>query len=123
MPGRAAGREPIYMQVHEAIRRDIERGRFRVGARLPGSRSMAVTLGVSRTVVLMAYEQLEAEGYVQTQGGSGTYVSAAAIEAPSPIETEGNPSASLANIRSRVSRVAWLCRRKRRRSTSTALRT
>lgn len=98
MPGRTAGREPIYMQVHEAIRRDIERGRFRVGARLPGSRSMAVTLGVSRTVVLMAYEQLEAEGYVQTQGGSGTYVSAAAIEAPSPIETEGNPSASLANI-------------------------
>lgn len=59
---------------------------------------MAVTLGVSRTVVLMAYEQLEAEGYVPTQGGSGTYVSAAAIEAPLPIETEGNPSASRANI-------------------------
>lgn len=86
MPGRRGGREPIYMQVYGAIRRDIEAGRFRIGSRLPGSRSMAVTLGVSRTVVLMAYEQLEAEGYVETQGGSGTYVSAVTAEAPPPID-------------------------------------
>jgi len=86
MPGRTTGREPIYMRVHGAIRRDIEVGRFAVGSRLPGSRSMAATLGVSRTVVLMAYEQLESEGYVETQGGSGTYVSAVAIPAPPPID-------------------------------------
>jgi GntR family transcriptional regulator/MocR family aminotransferase len=37
---------------------------------------MAVALGVSRTVVLMAYDQLESEGYLESRSGSGTYVSA-----------------------------------------------
>ncbi|WP_240147845.1 PLP-dependent aminotransferase family protein [Luteibacter yeojuensis] len=66
----------MYVQVAESIRRDIEAGRFQVGACLPGSRSMAIALGVSRTVVLMAYDQLESEGYLETRSGSGTYVSA-----------------------------------------------
>ena len=68
--------EPMYVQIAESIRRDIDSGRFQVGARLPGSRSMAVALGVSRTVVLMAYDQLESEGCLESQSGSGTYVSA-----------------------------------------------
>ena len=68
--------EPMYVQIAESIRRDIDSGRFQAGARLAGSRSMAVALGVSRTVVLMAYDQLESEGYLESQSGSGTYVSA-----------------------------------------------
>ena len=68
--------EPMYLQFAESIRRDIDSGRFQVGARLPGSRSMAVALGVSRTVVLMAFDQLESEGYLESRSGSGTYVSA-----------------------------------------------
>jgi GntR family transcriptional regulator / MocR family aminotransferase len=92
------GREPIYMQVYGAIRRDIEVGRFRIGSRLPGSRSMAVTLGVSRTVVLMAYEQLEGEGYVETRGGSGTYVSAVAIAVPPSIGIDAAQASGLANV-------------------------
>ncbi|WP_245747341.1 PLP-dependent aminotransferase family protein [Frateuria terrea] len=66
----------MYARIAESIRRDIDGGRFKVRARLPGSRSMAVALGVSRTVVLMAYDQLESEGYLDSQSGSGTYVSA-----------------------------------------------
>jgi len=68
--------EPMYVQIAESIRRDVDSGRFQVGACLPGSRSMAVALGVSRTVVLMAYDQLESEGYLESRSGSGTYVSA-----------------------------------------------
>jgi len=67
--------EPMYAQIAGAIRRDIDSGRFQRGARLPGSRSMAVAMGVSRTVVLMAYEQLESEGYLDSLTGSGTFVS------------------------------------------------
>ncbi|MHB1057876.1 MAG: MocR-like pyridoxine biosynthesis transcription factor PdxR [Rhodanobacter sp.] len=67
---------PIYQQVYNAIRQGIEDGRFRIDTRLPGSRSMAAGLGVSRTVALMAYERLESEGYIRSLGGSGTYVSA-----------------------------------------------
>ncbi|SFF51099.1 regulatory protein, gntR family [Dyella marensis] len=37
---------------------------------------MAVALGVSRTVILMAYDQLESEGYLESRSGSGTYVCA-----------------------------------------------
>ncbi|UPG94324.1 PLP-dependent aminotransferase family protein [Luteibacter aegosomatissinici] len=72
----------MYAQVAESIRRDIDSGRFEVGACLPGSRSMALALGVSRTVVLMAYEQLEGEGYLDSRSGSGTYVSARNLAMP-----------------------------------------
>lgn len=75
MTNRRQNDEPMYARIAESIRRDIDSGRFQVGARLPGSRSMAVALGVSRTVVLMAYDQLESEGYLGSQSGSGTYVS------------------------------------------------
>ena len=63
--------EPMYAQIAESVRRDIDAGRFQARARLPGSRSMAVALGVSRTVVLMAYDQLESEGYLVSRSGSG----------------------------------------------------
>lgn len=76
MANRRQSDEPMYARIAESIRRDIDCGRFQVRARLPGSRSMAVALGVSRTVVLMAYDQLESEGYLESQSGSGTYVSA-----------------------------------------------
>lgn len=76
MANRRHNDEPMYVQIAESIRRDIDSGRFQARARLPGSRSMAVALGVSRTVVLMAYDQLESEGYLESESGSGTYVSA-----------------------------------------------
>jgi GntR family transcriptional regulator / MocR family aminotransferase len=76
LANRRGNDEPMYVRIAGSIRRDIDSGRFQVGARLPGSRSMAVALGVSRTVVLMAYDQLESEGYLESQSGSGTYVSA-----------------------------------------------
>lgn len=68
--------QPLYVQIAGSIRRDIDAGRFQAGARLPGSRSIAIALGVSRTVVLMAFDQLESEGYLESRSGSGTYVSA-----------------------------------------------
>lgn len=76
MANRRQDDEPMYVRIAESIRRDIDAGRFQTGARLPGSRSMALALGVSRTVVLMAYDQLESEGYLESRTGSGTYVGA-----------------------------------------------
>lgn len=101
MANRRQNDEPLYVQIAESIRRDIGTGRFQMGARLPGSRSMAVALGVSRTVVLMAYEQLESEGYLDSRSGSGTYVSAqlantqtAAPLAEAPAQTLREPRLS-----------------------------
>lgn len=59
---------------------------------------MAATLGVSRTVVLMAYEQLESEGYVETRGGSGTYVSAVAIETPPRLDIDSGHTDALPDV-------------------------
>jgi GntR family transcriptional regulator/MocR family aminotransferase len=91
----------MYVQIAESIRRDIDSGRFEVGARLPGSRSMAIALQVSRTVVLMAYDQLESEGYLDSRSGSGTYVSARPAGGPAreprseeEVEAPGDPRLS-----------------------------
>lgn len=91
MGNRRRNDEPMYVQIAESIRRDIDSGRFQVGARLPGSRSMAAALGCSRTVVLMAYDRLESEGYLDSRSGSGTYVSAHPTGVPTcrmPVEEQ-----------------------------------
>src|SRR6185437_15350896 len=69
-------REPLYRQIYERLRGGILSGQLEGGKRLPSSRDLADQLDVSRNVVMLAYEQLEAEGYVEGRSGSGTYVSA-----------------------------------------------
>jgi GntR family transcriptional regulator/MocR family aminotransferase len=61
-------------QVYFGLRHAILSGTFRAGDRLPATRDLAEQLRVSRTVVLLAYEQLLAEGFVVGRTGSGTYV-------------------------------------------------
>lgn len=67
--------EPLYRQIYDKLRTRILSGELEVGERLPSSRDLADELRVSRNVVLLAYEQLEAEGYTRGRSGSGTYVS------------------------------------------------
>ena len=68
------GGGPLFRQIYSGLRQAILEGTFRGGERLPSTRDLAEQLRVSRTVVLMAYEQLLAEGFVQGRAGSGTYV-------------------------------------------------
>ncbi|MBX7267676.1 PLP-dependent aminotransferase family protein [Micromonospora sp. Llam7] len=70
--------ETLATQLRSAVRRQIEEGALRAGTRVPSSRRLAVDLGVSRSVVVEAYEQLCAEGYLISRRGSGTLVAAAA---------------------------------------------
>ena len=67
--------EPLYRQIYLGLRARILSGALDGGKRVPSSRDLADQLNVSRTVVLLAYEQLEAEGYLVGRSGSGTYVS------------------------------------------------
>lgn len=66
--------EPLFRQVYREVRRAILCGTLRGGERLPSTRELAEQLGISRTVVILAYEHLLAEGYVAGRKGSGTYV-------------------------------------------------
>lgn len=73
---------PLFRQVYAAISSSIVDGRLPAGARLPASRDLARRLGLSRTVVVAAYDQLLAEGYATGRIGSGTYVAADLPEQP-----------------------------------------
>lgn len=66
--------EPLFRQVYQGLRQAILSGAFRAGDRLPSTRDLATELGISRTVVLLAYDQLVAEGFAGGRGGSGTFV-------------------------------------------------
>ncbi|MBA4538128.1 PLP-dependent aminotransferase family protein [Bacillus aquiflavi] len=65
---------PLIRQVYEQIRMRILHGELVAGECLPPTRELASSLGISRNVVVEAYEQLIAEGYIEAQQGSGTYV-------------------------------------------------
>ncbi|WP_327068097.1 MocR-like pyridoxine biosynthesis transcription factor PdxR [Kitasatospora sp. NBC_01302] len=67
---------PLAAQVRDGIRQAISDGTLRPGTRLPSSRSLCADLGVSRSVLVEAYAQLTAEGYLTTRQGSGSRVAA-----------------------------------------------
>src|SRR5262249_50082794 len=66
---------PLFRQVYLHLREAILSGTFRSGEKFPSTREMAEQLGISRTVVLTAYDQLLAEGFAVGRAGSGTYAS------------------------------------------------
>ena len=81
---RSSGR-PLRAQVEQALRDAIRAGRMQVGERIPSSRELARTLGLSRGLVQECYAQLQAEGYLVTRPGSATRVAChAAIHPPAP---------------------------------------
>jgi GntR family transcriptional regulator / MocR family aminotransferase len=68
--------EPLFRQVYRGLRQAILSGVLQANERLPSTRDLAEQLKISRTVALLAYDQLLAEGFVEGRGGSGTFVSA-----------------------------------------------
>jgi GntR family transcriptional regulator/MocR family aminotransferase len=69
---------PLRAQLERELRETAREGRLTAGARLPATRALAADLGVSRRLVVEAYAQLLAEGYLVARPGAGTYVAAAA---------------------------------------------
>src|ERR1700750_406073 len=67
---------PLFRQIYTQIRNAVLSGGLRAGAKLPSSRALASSLGIARASAVAAYEQLLAEGYIETRRGSGTFVSA-----------------------------------------------
>ena len=65
---------PLHRRIYEEWREGILSGRFRRGERVPSTRELATTLGVARSTVTAAYDQLTAEGYFSSARGSGTFV-------------------------------------------------
>jgi len=68
---------PLYRRIYQQLKSAIHAGRLGAAARLPSTRKLAEDLGVSRNSVILAYEQLAAEGYVVSRPRSTTSVVAA----------------------------------------------
>src|SRR5215813_10324328 len=64
----------IWRWLYEEIRDAILSGRLKRGSRLPSTRELAKQYRVSRGSVVMAFEQLHSEGYLEGRSGDGTYV-------------------------------------------------
>jgi len=82
---------PLQTQIYDQLKAAILSGAAEPGTRLPSSRALADQFAISRNTVLLAYEQLLAEGYLESRPGAGTFVGAAlpagtaprpAVEAP-----------------------------------------
>jgi GntR family transcriptional regulator/MocR family aminotransferase len=65
---------PLYAQIYRAVRGQILGGRLAAATRVPATRDLALELGVSRNVAIMAYRQLLDEGYLTARKGAGTFV-------------------------------------------------
>ena len=99
---------PLHRQIYEGFRSAILRGELRPGQAVPSSRELASEVPVSRFPILHAYAQLLAEGYFESQVGSGTFVSRSL---PEQLMSVGRTSGASANMLSgprRLSRRAHL---------------
>ena len=64
----------IYLQMAERICDDIISGKYAPGERIPSVRELAVYLGVNANTAVRAYENLSAQGIIQTRRGLGFFV-------------------------------------------------
>ncbi|MGF1528206.1 MAG: PLP-dependent aminotransferase family protein [Candidatus Competibacterales bacterium] len=91
----AAAGDTLQAKLFNDLRQGILSGRLAPHDRLPSSRHLAAHLAISRNTVLAVYEQLMAEGYLESQGPKGTYVSSAVPvarpRAPGPVSAPPRP--------------------------------
>ena len=84
---------PLYQQIYAHLRHSILEGQLQRGSKLPSTRALAEELGVSRNTILNAYNQLTAEGYLESVEGKGTFVSQSLPETSfSPIQPVHPPT-------------------------------
>ena len=90
------GGGPLRRRLEHEIREAVRAGRLLPGTELPSSRVLAAQLGVSRGLVVEAYSQLVAEGYLSARQGAGTVVAARAgagiAKAPAPRVPAAQPA-------------------------------
>ncbi|MBE7120143.1 PLP-dependent aminotransferase family protein [Bacillus cereus] len=80
IPLQLESKTPIYLQIYEYMKREISQGLLPAGTRLPSHRNLAVQLNVSRITVESAYQQLLAEGYVESKPKRGIFVAEVDID-------------------------------------------
>ncbi|SFA93840.1 GntR family transcriptional regulator / MocR family aminotransferase [Cohnella sp. OV330] len=83
-----------HLALYQAIRDSIVAGKLPPGVKLPSTRTLAESYGLSRGSVSIAYEMLAAEGYVRASVGRGTYVAGADARPAEAARNRGNGAAT-----------------------------
>lgn len=65
---------PIYIQLYQQIKKEIQKNKLKIGSKLPSKKKLSLFLDISRNTVESAYEQLKAEGYIESINRKGYYV-------------------------------------------------
>ncbi len=84
----AAGETALFVRIADAIARDVRRGVLRAGDRLPSTRALARDLEINRNTVVAAFDELIAQGWLETDGARGTRV-ASDLPPITPLESVG----------------------------------
>lgn len=87
-PLSASAQGPLYLQIVNALKREVSEGRLPGGTALPSFRGLAEDLLVSVITVKRAYEELEREGIIYRRQGLGTFVSEVAPDRSREVKTE-----------------------------------
>src|SRR5689334_19646281 len=66
---------PVYRQIIDQVTGGVAAGALRPGAQLPTVRQLAVDLSINPNTVIRAYRELEIRGVLETQQGTGTFIS------------------------------------------------
>ncbi len=91
--GMVASHSPLYIQLAQALRRQIAQGRFAAGDALPSERDLCTLMGASRVTVRKAIALLIEEGLLTRRHGSGTFVTPR-IQAPGSFLTSFSEDAA-----------------------------
>jgi len=73
---------PVYRQIMDQVRGAIASGAVTAGDQLPTVRQLAVDLQVNPNTIVRAYRELEFGGLIETQQGTGTFISAQKMKRP-----------------------------------------
>ncbi len=71
---------PVYRQIMDQVLGAVASGRLTSGDQLPTVRQLAVDLSINPNTVIRAYRELEIRGFLDTQQGSGTFISQQRVE-------------------------------------------
>src|ERR1700687_3249361 len=83
---------PLYRQICQGLREAILSGELAEGVRLPTERALASELGINRTTVMNAYNELASEGLIEGHVGRGTTVKRSYLSAEDDLLEQDMPS-------------------------------
>lgn len=100
--------QPIYGQIKDGLRRMIISGALEPGEKLPSIRAMAVDLAINPNTIQRAYAELEAEGFIYSIPGKGSYTARGSDASQRPAASPARERELIRRLRELVAELRYL---------------